>query len=75
MKVRIDLPQNHQESVEFNVRLIMMDVIQDLIRNQNWEDEPTSWMISLEDDGDLRVDRVEPNLPKRPTKPNLRLVH
>ena len=77
MKITVDLPQNHQ-SVEFETRLVMMDIVTDLIRNCNWDDEPVTFVVSLTDDDEnpIRVDRVKPNLPTpSPTTPNLRLVH
>ncbi len=73
MKLSIDLPQNHKDEVEFTQLLSLLDMVQDLIRNQTF-DEPTSWTICL-DKGGIEVCSVEPNITPRHTKPHLRLVH
>lgn len=71
MRLSIDLPQNHKDEVEFTQLLSLLDMVQDLIRNQTF-DEPTSWTIRL-DNGGIEVCRVEPSATS--TKPHLHLVH
>ena len=74
MKVRVDLPQNHQDKHEFTDLLNLLDTIHDLIENQNFMNKPMSWVIELNDE-ELSVKRIEPAFePDSPT-PHLGLVH
>jgi len=73
MRVTIDLPQNHQE-VGVDAILPLLDMVQDLIRNQNWEDEPVSWEIEL-GESEISALRLEPYFEPTNIKPTLSLVH
>ena len=74
MKVRVDLPQNHQKKYELGDLLVILDVVHDLIRCSNFEDDPVSFVFETNGEG-IVANRVAPTFEPDSTTSHLRLVH